>query len=71
MKIRTKITLSIVLAALLLPVASHAQRSTYSGWQQGSTSTQSYIDAVTQNADLDTLFINTGSGSVGVSIKKR
>jgi predicted O-methyltransferase YrrM len=33
--------------------------------------TQSYIDAVTTDADLETLFINTGSGSVGVSLKKR
>jgi predicted O-methyltransferase YrrM len=32
--------------------------------------TQTYIEAVTKNADLDTLFINTGSGSVGVSLKK-
>ncbi|MBN1627835.1 MAG: O-methyltransferase [Deltaproteobacteria bacterium] len=32
--------------------------------------TQTYINAVTNNADLDTLFINTGSGSVGVTIKK-
>lgn len=32
--------------------------------------TQSYIEAVTKDADLDTLFINTGSGSVGVSLKK-
>jgi len=32
--------------------------------------TQSYIDAVTSNADLETLFINTGSGSVGVTLKK-
>jgi len=32
--------------------------------------TETYIEAVTNNADLDTLFINTGSGSVGVSIKK-
>ena len=41
MKIRIKITLSIVLVALLLPFASHAQRSTYGGWRQGSTTTQS------------------------------
>ncbi len=32
--------------------------------------TQTYIDAVTKDADLDTLFINTGSGSVGLSLKK-
>lgn len=32
--------------------------------------TQTYIEAVTNNADLDTLFIDTGSGSVSVSIKK-
>jgi predicted O-methyltransferase YrrM len=32
--------------------------------------TQSYINAVTNNADLETLFINTGSGSVGVTLKK-
>lgn len=32
--------------------------------------TQTYISAVTSNSDLDTLFINTGSGSVGMSIKK-
>lgn len=32
--------------------------------------TRTYIDAVTSNPDLDTLFINTGSGSVGVSLKK-
>lgn len=32
--------------------------------------TQSYIDVVTKDVDLDTLFVNTGSGSVGVSLKK-
>jgi len=36
-----------------------------------SGGTQSYINAVTNNADLETLFINTGSGSVGVTLKKR
>jgi caffeoyl-CoA O-methyltransferase len=35
-----------------------------------SGGTQSYINAVTNNADLETLFINTGSGSVGVTLKK-
>jgi caffeoyl-CoA O-methyltransferase len=35
-----------------------------------SGGTQSYISAVTNNADLETLFINTGSGSVGVTLKK-
>lgn len=33
--------------------------------------TQSYIDEVTANADLETLFVNTGSGSVGLTLKKR
>jgi predicted O-methyltransferase YrrM len=33
--------------------------------------TRSYIDAVTTDADLETLFVNTGSGSVGVTLKKR
>jgi caffeoyl-CoA O-methyltransferase len=33
--------------------------------------TQTYISAVTNVADLETLFINTGSGSVGVTLKKR
>lgn len=32
--------------------------------------TQTYINAVVKDADLETLFINTGSGSVGVSLKK-
>jgi predicted O-methyltransferase YrrM len=32
--------------------------------------TQTYIDAVVKDADLETLFINTGSGSVGVTLKK-
>jgi predicted O-methyltransferase YrrM len=32
--------------------------------------TQTYIDAVVNDADLETLFINTGSGSVGVTLKK-
>jgi caffeoyl-CoA O-methyltransferase len=32
--------------------------------------TQSYISAVTNQADLETLFLNTGSGSVGVTLKK-
>jgi predicted O-methyltransferase YrrM len=32
--------------------------------------TRTYIDAVVKDADLETLFINTGSGSVGVTLKK-
>ncbi len=32
---------------------------------------QRYIDAITTNPDLETLFLSTGSGNIGVSLKKR
>jgi predicted O-methyltransferase YrrM len=52
----------------LLPLVRPGGLIVAHNMNQGGT--QTYIDAVTKNADLDTLFINTGSGSVGLSIKK-
>jgi caffeoyl-CoA O-methyltransferase len=52
----------------LLPLVRPGGLIVAHNMDQGGT--QTYIDAVTKNADLDTLFINTGSGSVGVSLKK-
>jgi len=52
----------------LLPLVRAGGLIVAHNMDQGGT--QSYINAVTNNADLDTLFINTGSGSVGVTIKK-
>jgi caffeoyl-CoA O-methyltransferase len=52
----------------LLPLVRPGGLIVAHNMDQGGT--QTYIDAVTKNADLETLFINTGSGSVGVSLKK-
>jgi caffeoyl-CoA O-methyltransferase len=52
----------------LLPLVRPGGLIVAHNMSQGGT--QTYIDAVTKNADLDTLFINTGSGTVGLSIKK-
>jgi caffeoyl-CoA O-methyltransferase len=52
----------------LLPLVRPGGLIVAHNMDQGGT--QSYIESVTKNADLDTLFINTGSGSVGVSLKK-
>jgi caffeoyl-CoA O-methyltransferase len=52
----------------LLPLVRPGGLIVAHNMSQGGT--QTYIDAVTKSADLDTLFINTGSGSVGLSIKK-
>lgn len=52
----------------LLPLVRPGGLIVAHNMNQGGT--QTYIDAVTKNADLDTLFINTGSGTVGLSIKK-
>ena len=53
----------------LLPLVRPGGLIVAHNMDQGGT--QSYISAVTNNADLETLFINTGSGSVGVTLKKR
>ena len=52
----------------LLPLVRPGGLIVAHNMEQGGT--QSYISAVTNNADLETLFINTGSGSVGVTMKK-
>jgi caffeoyl-CoA O-methyltransferase len=52
----------------LLPLVRPGGLIVAHNMDQGGT--QSYINAVTTNADLETLFINTGSGSVGVTLKK-
>jgi caffeoyl-CoA O-methyltransferase len=52
----------------LLPLVRPGGLIVAHNMDQGGT--QSYINAVTNNADLETLFINTGSGSVGVTLKK-
>jgi len=52
----------------LLPLVRPGGLIVAHNMDQGGT--QTYIDAVTNNADLDTLFITTGSGSVGVTLKK-
>ncbi len=52
----------------LLPLVRPGGLIVAHNMDQGGT--QSYISAVTNNADLETLFINTGSGSVGVTLKK-
>jgi predicted O-methyltransferase YrrM len=52
----------------LLPIVRPGGLIVAHNMDQGGT--QSYISAVTNNADLETLFINTGSGSVGVTLKK-
>jgi|WetSurMetagenome_2_1015567.scaffolds.fasta_scaffold134302_2 caffeoyl-CoA O-methyltransferase len=52
----------------LLPLVRSGGLIVAHNMDQGGT--QSYINAVTNQADLETLFINTGSGSVGVTLKK-
>jgi len=52
----------------LLPLVRAGGLIVAHNMDQGGT--QSYISAVTNQADLETLFINTGSGSVGVTLKK-
>jgi caffeoyl-CoA O-methyltransferase len=53
----------------LLPLVRPGGLIVAHNMDQGGT--QTYISAVTNQADLETLFINTGSGSVGVTLKKR
>ena len=52
----------------LLPLVRPGGLIVAHNMDQGGT--QTYINAVTKDADLETLFINTGSGTVGVTLKK-